>query len=149
VLVLCINPDNTKQKQSAIIFFSRKIKLKLVYIFFIRLLVKEFDYTNLVKFNWQKTKEVRMKIRLIILATSFILVNCFTIGKIGYAVPAAIENAELDQTLIAEHCATFITSMLEEGNAKLRAAGKEKYENIGLEFSTEFGKSCLRYKAIK
>ncbi|TGL56725.1 hypothetical protein EHQ58_16150 [Leptospira ognonensis] len=90
-----------------------------------------------------------MKIKLLILSMSFLLVNCFTFGKIGYAVPAATEMAELDQTPIAEHCATLITNMLEDGNAKLKAAGKEKYENIGLEFSTGFGKSCLQYKAIK
>ncbi len=72
--------------------------------------------------------------------------GCFTIGKVGYIVPAQNDSAKLSEEIVGESCAFVVTNILNDLNADLVKKGKADLSNIGLGITSS---NCAQARGIK
>lgn len=87
-----------------------------------------------------------MKKILISLLVIFTITNCFTIGKVGYIVPAPDDSQKRTGEVVAERCETIITSILDDGNKVVQKRGLSELSNIGIEFTAS---GCIQFKPLQ
>ncbi|TGK26910.1 hypothetical protein [Leptospira stimsonii] len=86
-------------------------------------------------------KKFFFSLSILILAT-----GCFTIGKVGYIVPATHDDSELSDDIIGEECAIVVTNILNDLNKDLEKKGKTGLSNVGLKFTNS---NCAQARSLK
>ncbi|XDD49752.1 hypothetical protein AB3N59_15400 [Leptospira sp. WS92.C1] len=86
-------------------------------------------------------KKIFFSLSILILAS-----GCFTIGKVGYIVPSAIDDRQLSEEVIGQECATIVTNILNDLNKDLINKGKSDLSNVGLQMT---GGNCAQARSLK
>ncbi|EMF81909.1 putative lipoprotein [Leptospira weilii serovar Topaz str. LT2116] len=73
-------------------------------------------------------------------------VGCFTIGKVGYMVPAPTDTNELSEDKVGEKCAFIVTNIINELNQELEYSKKSDLSNVGLQFTNSNCAQARNYK---
>ncbi|KON75667.1 hypothetical protein [Leptospira kirschneri] len=85
--------------------------------------------------------------KILCFATILILtVGCFTIGKVGYIVPAPNDKRGLLGEILGENCAFIVTNILNDMNHDLVSKGKSDLTNVGVEFKNS---NCAQTRNLK
>lgn len=81
--------------------------------------------------------------KILILFLVLIIANCFSLGKVGYLVPAENDTAELNGEELAKSCNIFLFNAVGKANNSLV---KTDLNNVGLRLT--FGSNCLTITEI-
>ncbi|EMJ95739.1 hypothetical protein [Leptospira alstonii] len=73
-------------------------------------------------------------------------VGCFTIGKVGYMVPASDDKRELSDEVLGEDCPVIATNVLNDMNRNLVNKGKSDLSNVGLKLTFS---NCAQARSLK
>ncbi|TGL29710.1 hypothetical protein EHQ52_17175 [Leptospira koniambonensis] len=85
--------------------------------------------------------------RILILSTALVLMTgCFTIGRVGYVVPAQNDSAELSEEIIGEDCPFVVTNVLNDLNKNIESKGKGDLSKVGLKFTAG---NCAQARSLK
>ncbi|WP_010513358.1 hypothetical protein [Leptospira licerasiae] len=86
-------------------------------------------------------------IRTLTLGTAMVLLTgCFTIGRVGYIVPAQSDTAQLSDEVIGENCSMVVTNILNDMNKDLENKSKTDLSKVGLKFTSG---NCAQTRSLK
>ncbi|TGM87967.1 hypothetical protein [Leptospira licerasiae] len=75
-----------------------------------------------------------------------LMTGCFTIGRVGYLVPAQSDTAQLSDEVIGENCNMVVTNILNDMNKDLENKGKADLSKVGLKLTAG---NCAQARSLK
>ncbi|MGJ4754376.1 hypothetical protein [Leptospira kmetyi] len=72
--------------------------------------------------------------------------GCFTIGKVGYLVPAPHDNSEVTEGIFGQECPFIVTNIINDMNKDLLKRKNSDLSNVGLQFT---GANCAQVRGLK
>lgn len=89
--------------------------------------------------------------KFVICLVTFYFINCVSLGKVGYLVPAENDTKEVSDEVVGQKCGTIVINIFDDVNKNLEAQGQASIsqKNVAVVFEQEAFSGCMQLRKLK